>query len=234
MRSTIMPFSIEKYHLTSELIFDGLSQRELKLLREQTTRIEIKKNKLLFKEGSYSKGVYILKKGKVKIFQLNKSGEEQIAYIYSKSDVLGYRPLLCNEVHPVSAMALEDCQISFIPKKCFLDVLDESIMLSKRLLETLSHEFTVWVNTLSLLAQQPVRERVALVLLILNEQYRRNGEVHTVINLSRDNMAGYARTTVETLARVLRLFKDEKIIKTEGRKITILKKTELEKINDLY
>ncbi|HYG52384.1 MAG TPA: Crp/Fnr family transcriptional regulator [Flavobacteriales bacterium] len=229
-----MAFTVEKYHFGTESIFERLPVKDLKLLKDQMVRMEIKKDRVLFREGNYSRGIYILRKGKIKMFQLNKSGEEQIIYIYRKGEILGYRPLLSHEVHAVSATALDDCVISFIPKKYFLEILERSLPLSRSLLTNLAHEFAVWVNTFNVLAQQPVKERVALVLLILNEKYRRNNETQVTINLSRDNMARYARTTVETLARMLRHFKDEKLIKTEGRKIIVLRPAELAKIAEFY
>lgn len=198
-------------------------------------RLELPKGKLIYKEGNFSKGAYILRKGKIKIYQTNKEGKEQLVYIYRKGEIMGYRPLLCEEPHPVSASALEDCVISFIPKKHFLHALSESPILNRRLLTNLSHEFTVWVNKISIFAQQPVKERVAISLLILNEKYRNTEKGGPVtINLSREDIANYVGTTIETLVRILRYFKDEKIIETKGRKIVILNPKQLEKIADFY
>lgn len=227
-----MSFHLDKYSFKTESILDGLPSEELKLLKEQMIRMEIQKNKTVFKEGTVSRGIYILTKGKVKIFQLGRDGVEQIAYIYKRGEVMGYRPLLCNERHPVTATALDDCVILFIPQKYFIQILNHSLILSRRLLVNLAHEFSVWINTMSVLAQQPVKERIALVLLILNEKYKREGKenVSVIINISRQNFANYARTTIETLARVLRHFKDEKIIRTEGRRIVILRQQQLEQI----
>lgn len=231
-----MGFSMEKYHFKTGSVLQRLPSKDAALLKEQMVRLEVKKDEVIYKEGYYSKGVYILKKGKIKIAQLNKDGEEQIAYIYKRGEMMGYRPLLCGSVHPVTATALEDCVISFIPEKHFMQVLDQSPALSRQLLINLAHEFSVWINTMSILAQQPVRERIALILLILNEKYKKEGkeDIPAVINLSRQNMANYARTTIETLARMLRYFKEEKIIKTEGRRITILQPDELGKIAEFY
>lgn len=231
-----MAFQIEKYHFKTDSILVGLPSKEFRLLKQEMQRIELKKGKIIYSEGSYSKGAYILRKGKVKIYQTNKEGKEQIAYIYRKGEIMGYRPLICNEPHPVSAAALEDCVISYIPQKYFMNALNESPVLARRLLTNLTHEFSVWVNKLTLFAQQPVRERVALSLLIINEKYKneRKQKAAPVINLSREDIANYVGTTIETLVRILRSFKDEKIIETSGRKITLLKPKELEKIADFY
>ncbi len=231
-----MTFKLEKYHFKTDSILEGLPAKEFRLLKQDMQRLEIKKNKIIYREGSFSKGAYILRKGKVKIYQTNKDGKEQIAYIYRKGEIMGYRPLICDELHPVSAAALEDCVLSFIPKKFFLHALDESPALARRLLNNLSHEFTVWINKLTLFAQQPVKERVALSLLIINEKYKKEikSTQPVVINLSRDDLANYVGTTTETLVRILRHLKDEQIITASGRKIIILKPKELEKIADFY
>lgn len=225
-----MAFDIKKYHFKSGSILEGLPITEFKLLKGNMQRIEIKKGKILFREGGYSKGFYILRKGKVKIYQTNHNGKEQIAYIYSKGEAMGHRPLLCEAVHPASAAALEDCVFSYIPKNYFLQALDLSPVLARKLLINLSHEFSVWINKISIFAQQPVKERVALSLLILNEKYRKKDDIKVpvTINLSREDLANYAGTTIETLVRMLRQFKDENIIKSKGRKIIILDAKRLE------
>jgi CRP-like cAMP-binding protein len=232
----LMAFEIEKYHFKTDSILVGLPTKEFRLLKQEMQRLQIKKGNIVYREGSYSKGAYILRKGKVKIYQTNKDGKEQIAYIYRKGEIMGYRPLICEGPHPVSAATLEDCVISFIPRNVFLNALNESPVLARRLLTNLTHEFTVWINKLTLFAQQPVKERVALSLLIIHEKYKKEGKgkLPVIINLSREDIANYVGTTIETLVRIFRNFKDEKIIETSGRKIIILKPKELEKIADFY
>lgn len=230
-----MKFEIEKYHFKTESIFDQLPLSESKKLKLSIIRDEVKKDGIIFREGTYSKGLYILKKGTVKIYQVNNEGKEQVVYIYKKGEMMGYRPLLCHEKHPVNAAALEDCTFHLIPAGQFIQVLNNSPHLARKLLEHLSHEFTVWVNKISVFGQQPVLVRVAMALLILNEKYRKEKQLGPVIiNLSRDNIANYVGTTVESLVRMFRFLKDKGIITTQGRKISILQPGELVKIANLH
>lgn len=90
-----MTFKIEKYHFKTDSVLEGLPAKEFRLLKTDMQRMEIKKGKTIYREESYSKGAYILRKGKVKIYQTNGDGKEQIAYIYRKGEIMGYRPLLC-------------------------------------------------------------------------------------------------------------------------------------------
>jgi CRP-like cAMP-binding protein len=230
-----MAFSIHKYHFNSELILEDLPENESSFLEENMKRLEIKKGKVIFREGTFSKGLYLLRKGKVKLVQSNHSDRSSIAYIFRKGELFGYRPLLCDEPHPTSGVTLEDCVILFISKKHFLQALDNSPVFMRKLLVNLSHEFSVLIHQVAVFSQQPVRQRVALTLRILNEKYRKEEkEFPVTINLSRDDIAGYAGTSIETLVRMLRQFKDEKILRTEGRRIIILKPKELEKIAEQY
>ena len=149
--------------------------------------------------------------------------------------MFGYRPIISGGTHPVSAQVLEDCVISFIPANNFLKVVKTSLEFSNRVLVNLSHEFTVWTNRISIFAHRPVRQRLALCLLILNEKYGREKNKHlpSAINLSRDDMGNYIGAAKETLVRALLQLKKKGIVRSKGRKIMILKLKELERIADL-
>lgn len=220
-----MPFNIEKYHLKSTSFFDFLSIEDAVYVKSKLVRMAFAKGEPLFNEESYSKGVYMIRKGKVKIFQTNSDGKSSIVYIYKKGDYFGYRPLLADEPNPVSALAMEPVVVSFIPRDVFSTVLSTSSQLPRKLLEVLSKEFSVWINKLTVFSQYGVKERVALSLLILNRVYQRSddSEKTVVISIYRDDFAGFVGTAKETLVRMLRIFKDEKIITTKGTKIIILK-----------
>lgn len=226
-----MTQSIRKFHLANAGVFEKLPLKERIELEAGMLRKKAKKGKLIYREGSFPKGVYILLKGKVKIFQTTGDGREQILYIYSAGDMMGYRPLISNESHPVSAVALEECTFQFIPKEKFLRLLANSHELARILLISLSREFSVWVNNITVFAQQPVKVRVAIGLLVLQEKFRVKGKIGE-INLSRDDFAGYLGTVKETLVRVLQEFKKKGYVETQGRKIRILNQAALAEIAD--
>ncbi len=220
-----MEFNIENFHLKSKSFFDFLSKDEFYSIQSKITRREFSKGELLFKEKSYSKGVYIIRKGKVKIFKTNSDGKQSIVYIYKKGDYFGYRPILAEEPHPVSAMAMDNVVVTFIPKDVFNSILINSNNLAKELLVVLSKEFSVWINKMTIFSQYGVKERVALSLIILDRVYKRENEKSkkSIIAINRDDFAGFVGTAKETLVRMLRTFKDQKIISTKGTKIMIQK-----------
>lgn len=110
-----MGFELKKYYYKSQDIFAQLPEAESALIRKSILQKTIKKKKLIFKQGSHPAGVYVLSSGKVKLFQISSDEKETVIYFYTAGDIMGYRPIICNESHPLSAEALEDCTYSFTP-----------------------------------------------------------------------------------------------------------------------
>src|SRR5690606_31442338 len=101
--------------------------------------------------------------------KIDNYGKEQIIYVANAGEFIGYHAVLAMESYPDSASTLEECIISYIPVAAFMEALDMSALLSRRLLKALSHEFGVLANNITAYAQKPVRERVAITLIILRE-----------------------------------------------------------------
>jgi CRP-like cAMP-binding protein len=228
-----MVFELNKFYFANTEVFESISPGDKLELEKNIVKRKIKAGKIIYREGTLPKGIYLLKKGKVKIYQTNQDGRKQIMYIYTQGEIFGYRPLLCGETHPVTAAALEECSYDFIPAAFFMNFLSHSPALSHQLLISLSHEFSVWVNNISVFAQYPVKSRVALGLLVLREKYKIKGKGGE-INLSRVDLASYVGSVKESVVRVLQEFKKQKYIETHGRKIRILKEEELKAIVSFY
>jgi CRP-like cAMP-binding protein len=219
---------IENYHLKSSSFFDELSTKERVSVKARIIRLEFKKGQLLFKEGSHSKGIYIVRKGKVKIFKNNAMGNQSIIYIYKKGEYFGYRPLLAQEPQPISAMAMDNVVVSYLPKEVFLELFQRSETLAKRIVLTLAREFSVWINKMTVFTEYSVRERVALSLLILSRVYQKKSEARITISIGRDDFASFVGTAKESLVRTLRHFKDAGIVSTINTKIVVLRPHELQ------
>lgn len=234
MQSIDFPF--DKFNFNSDSIFEGLSEYDLDQLHKNMVTHTYKKGETLFREGSYPTGIYYIKKGKVKKFKTDKDGKEQIFYFYRKGELLGYHALLSEEKFTDTACTIEESVISFIPKDDFLSTVQLSSILSNRLLKLMSHEFGVLVNSLTVLAQKTVRERLALSLLILRDKFKKEALENKPVelNLSRDDLSKFVGTARETLVRLLHDFKEEGLIETNGRKIILKKPLEISKIANLY
>ena len=227
-------FPIDKWDFKSESILTDLPADDFELLTANKTEKQYKKGEIIFREGSYPPGIFFISEGKVKKYKLDKEGKEHIIYVADTGELLGYHALLAEDRYPDSAAALEDSKIAFVPKEDFLETLQQSDVLSRRLLKTLSHEFGVMANSLTLFTQKSVRERLALQLIVLREKYKVNFRpgMPVEINMGRDDLASLVGTVRENVVRVLSEFKDEGILITKGRKIIVFDVSKLIEIGN--
>jgi CRP-like cAMP-binding protein len=217
-------FPIDRWDYNSQSILRDLPEDDYETLLRNAVEESYIKGEIIFKEGTVPIGIFYVKEGKVKKYKVDNFGKEQIIYVANAGELIGYHANLAAERYPDSAAALEESIISFIPNDDFMEVLDQSSVLSRRLLTTLSHEFGVLANNISVFAQRPVRERLAITLLVLREKFKseKTEASQIEINISRDDIASMAGTTRENVVRLLRNFKDELLVETKGRKIWVI------------
>lgn len=217
-------FLSENFRLKTEHIFQGLTTEQHETLIGSGVTHTYKKGEIIFREGGIPTGIFYIKSGRVKKYKSTVKGGEQIFYICSEEELLGYHALLGEEYYPDSAATIEDSQITFIPKDSFLYVLKNSTALSNRLLKALGHEFNLFINSFTNLATKTVKERLAFSLLILEEKFKVSHKQTnpSEINMSRTDLASMVGTAKETLVRLLQEFKKAGYIETMGRSIRII------------
>lgn len=214
----------EHSRLRTDQLLEGLTMAEQELLISSGVTHLYKKGEIIFREGGIPTGIFYLVSGRVKKFRTFPKGNEQIFYLCTKGELLGYHALLGEVLYPDSAGTIEDSLITFVPKENFLTVLHQSTALSNNLLKALGREFTHFINSITNLATKSVRERLAINLLILDDKFKSGdrAKMPSVINLSRADLANMVGTATETLVRLLHEFQDAGLIKKTEKAISIL------------
>ncbi|MFK7797464.1 MAG: Crp/Fnr family transcriptional regulator [Aureispira sp.] len=221
---------ISYLNFESDRILSALPPKDKAYFLSFAQRLLFKKSKLIFYERGTPTGLFLVKEGRAKIYKTGIYGKDQIFYIYKKGDLFGYHALLANERYEDSCEALEDCEILFFSKRDVEHLLEKIQKLKLLFLQNMSHEFGVLVNTITILAQKPLRQRLALYLLILHERYFDEKSQKAVINLSREDLANIIGTARESLGRLLKDFKEEGLIKINKRTIEIVDFERMEKL----
>ena len=225
----------EHFHLKREFDFESLPEHVQADFISQMVVKHFKRGQTIFIEGTFPAGIYFVQKGKIKKYKTLNSGKEQIIYLCSEGEMIGYAAFLGEEKYHDSAATITESSIGFISEDKLLRLLDRHQELSKLLVKKLSHEFGVMVNFIATFTKKSVRERVALTLLILNENFRQNKNERSEIQieLTRVDFANIVGIAVETLVRILSNFEQEGLISKKGRKITIREPLKLFRIADL-
>jgi CRP-like cAMP-binding protein len=217
-------FPIDNWDFKSQSILSGLPEEDLDMLMVHASAQTYKKGETVFREGAYPSSIFFIAAGKVKKYKTDKAGREQIIYVANTGELIGYHAVLSEGRYPDSAATLEETVLTVIDREYFLQALRYSPTLNNRLLQNLSHEFTVLINNLTLFGRRTVRERLAHQLVLLREKYKVNfvPDTPVEINLSREDLANLTCTTRENVVRILTEFKEEGLLQTKGRKILIL------------
>ncbi len=225
----------EKCSVKDSTFFGNMELSSLTCMSENKTCTVYKKNQVVFHEGTRPQGVFCINRGRIKIYKTGVEGKDQIIQILKSGDLMGYRAMFSEEQYPVSAETLEETTLCFIPKSDFMEALSSDPKLSKSIIKSLSKDLSTMADSLTTLAQKPVRERLAGALTMLIDTYDLDaieGDTEG-INLTREDLANIVGTATETLIRLLHDFKEEKLIETQGRKIMIKNKEKLQRVANL-
>ena len=94
----------------------SLNKEELLRMADCKTSYTIKKGEHIFEEGEITKGVFCIKEGICKLSKLSANGKDQIVKLVKPGELLGQRSMISEEPANLSAVALEDMEVCFIPK----------------------------------------------------------------------------------------------------------------------
>ncbi len=102
----------------------ALSKDELIHLAHCKEGYSIKKGDVIFHEGDTMNGVYCIKEGTCKLVKMNSNGKDTILKLITKGDLLGQTSILTESKASLSAVAVEDMQVCFIPKTELMSFID--------------------------------------------------------------------------------------------------------------
>ena len=128
--------------------------------------------------------------------------------------------MISNEPANLSAIAIEDMEVCFIPKEEIVRDLKSNTNFTMSILKEMAVSLKEADNVIVDMAQKTVKQRLAETLLHLNKTYgSENLEKPLDIQLSREDIASIIGTATESAIRLLSSFKKEKYIHLKGKEI---------------
>lgn len=200
-------------------LFSGLSDDHLENLSDIASTLSFDKGQMIFHEGDKATGLYMVEKGKIKVFKLSFEGKEQILHIYGPGHTFGEVPVFQGGSFPASSMALEASSIIYMPRDRFVALITSTPGLGMNLLADLSmrlREFTVQIENLSL---KEVPARLAAYILTLSVEQKNKKRV--TLPISKAQLSNLIGTTPETVSRMLKKMTEAGQIDVQGKVIQI-------------
>lgn len=193
-------------------------------LQDMKKSVHLKAGDFLFHMGDLPKAIYSLRSGVIKLESYSHSGATHTSRIYGPGSAFGYRSLFSNTPATSSAVAMEDCEICFLPKDQVFDLISKDpevlLLLIRQLSEDLSVSEQKWNHQIDLGSE----ERVAEALVFLFDRFPKTP-------WTRKDIAQWAGTTPETVIRTLAKFEKLGFIdQSQGRQIKVLDHSQLSQI----
>ena len=205
----------------------AMSKEELKRVSDSKITKSIKKGQSIFEEGEKLNGVFCVREGVSKLSKLSANGKDQIVKLASKGEVMGQRSVIAEETSNLSAVAVSDMEVCFIPKEGIVDTLHNNPNFTVEVLRHMAHDLREADDVIVNMSQKSVKQRVAEAFLYPGENFGEDSEGFLSVTLSREDIANVVGTATESCIRIISEFKKKGYIKTSGKKIGIANEKKL-------
>lgn len=199
----------------------AMSKEELKRVSDTKVSKTIKKGQSIFEEGEKLNGVFCVRDGVSKLSKLSANGKDQIVKLASKGEVMGQRSVIAEESSNLSAVAVSDMEVCFIPKEGIVDALHKNPNFTVEVLRHMAHDLRQADDVIVNMSQKSVKQRVAEAFLYLRDNFGEDSNGYLTVTLSREDIANVVGTATESCIRIISEFKKKGFIKTSGKKIGV-------------
>lgn len=208
---------VERLHAVR--LFADLSQTQLAELAKAGKFCLHPAEEVLFRQGDPGLGLYVLLRGRVKVFKTSARGRTQTLLVLGPGEVMGEVAVLSGGRYPASAQTLEVCETFCLPRGSFLDLVRRDPEVAMRLMGTLAGRLQAMVSLVEDLALRDVTQRVAAYILSAVEATK--GENAVCLTISKKELAGMIGTVPETISRIFRQLRLAGAVEAKGRNIWI-------------
>ena len=201
-------FEIGSAPFHSDLVIDVAG------LAATTSVKRLKAGETLYVEGDKAPYCYQITDGVMKEYNTLEDGRRQVADFYGVGELFGISE---TDEHLHTAEAITDCAVRCYPRDVYMRSVADSPELSHQFLETLMTRLHRARERMIMLGRMSAAQRVAAFLLRLSEEQETTDDIQFV--MSRQDIADHLGLTIETVCRVLTIFKKQHIINMKNSRL---------------
>ncbi len=223
------------WYLSQIKLFDHLTEDDMHHIDEVTHMSTIPKNTIVQTSHSQPKGLYIVKKGKLRLYNLNSEGKQYTLGIIGPGNTFGNTPLFSLGTQNIYIETLEETLICLFDNAHLEDFLLTRPQLLMNILGHLSQKIEEQNKMLEQLALYDIKQRILYWLRKLaNDFGLDSGDYITIdLPLSHQELANMIGSTRESVSLILSELSQEGIIISGRLKISV-SKSNLEIEDEIY
>lgn len=211
---------------------EGLSTEAGRMVGSLTTTVGCREGALVIMEGWPSLGLYILRKGRLKLFTTQSDGRSLVLRVLRPGEALGLSTIIVGADHEMSAEALQPCVLDFISRDDFMKVVGMHSDVRLAVARQLSRDYLMAFSLIRSIGHGgSVSQRVARFLL----EWTSNGHSAQPEGLggpvlpSHEEIAQSVGSSRETVTRVLGRLKKHRVLERDHSRL-VLNKSVLEQM----
>ena len=233
MQDDLFDLSCDSCTIRTHPLFRHLEDMELQEIMLNKITETYKRGSIVYQEGNRMKGFYCVQSGIIKIYQTGFDGKEQIIRFAKPGDIIGYRSVVSNEPACTTTEVIEASVLCHIPTDILLKLVKNNGNFAVELMKLTCKELGEANSYITDIAQKTVRERLAEILIHLDDEFGEDSLGVLKISLTREELSNIVGTATESIIRLLSEFKSRNYIEINGRKIKILDKPGLKYIANI-
>ncbi|MEH7110331.1 MULTISPECIES: Crp/Fnr family transcriptional regulator [Bacillaceae] len=196
-------------------IFDHLDCEHMEEIRSLTQSANYQKGEIIFRAGDQADTLYIVNKGKIRIYRLSESGKEQLVRILNPGDFTGELTIFKKDFHESFGEAVEATDVCMIRQSDFQELLLKFPSISLKILAEFSMRLEQSEKQTTRFATEKVETRLAL---FLAECISHDQSNEITLPMSKKDLASYLGTTPETISRKLAELENQGYIEQKKQK----------------
>jgi CRP/FNR family transcriptional regulator len=210
--------------------FDLLTEDEKELINSRSVLVNYKKGEMICKQGSFASHIMYLESGLVKIY-LEGRPKDLILTITPKKNLMGLQALYeGNNTFLYSISTYTDASVRLIDIQIFKQLLKQNPHFAFRIINILNESTSQSYGRFFSLTHKQLHGRLADILLCLSRKIFKSESFD--LPLTRSDLSDLTSMSTESVIRIMKDLKDDKIIDINNKSITLLDINRLESISE--
>jgi CRP-like cAMP-binding protein len=204
-------------------IFEPLSRVEIERLNGQLPDVHLEPGQMFYGPEDHTEKLFILQKGKVRIFRTTPDGRELTLAVVESGTVFGEMALTGQQLEGAYAQAMEPSQVSTMARADLERLVLEKPEVGLKIMHVLSERLRRYETRLEDVTMKDVRSRLAgIILLLVESEGLRTGTGYRIpAHYTHERLGTMVGANRVAVTRAFGLLQDEGVVELRRRLIHV-------------
>jgi CRP-like cAMP-binding protein len=214
---------------SSRKFLDPLNEIEKRVVTSRSVSLKLKRGELLFRQGSWHSGIYIIRSGQIRTFYVSPNGREITLAYWSPNHFVGGPEVFGRGTHVWSGMAMTNAEVLSLSGPQMRELVRELPNFAFALIEGQIAKGQCFSSLIQMLATKSASARLAHMLLsvCIAEGYPAEPRTQGIQTFTHEQMASIIGVSRQWISATLKDFQNDGLLRLEGRRIVIVDRERL-------